>query len=134
MARKRVRYKFGKKDPNHASFGAFMMSEQAMRPTRRVVRGMRRYAKSIAPRSGDGRGLPYADSFEIRPKKAGIVAGQYRNRRVAVELVNTAPHGAVVEYGRRDNPDQPPRRILLRSGAVYGDVGGKDLNPARWGR
>lgn len=127
---KRVKYVM-----NNKSFGQFIMSEQALKPTREVGRSIIRYARHISPRSGDGKGKPYADSFELRPKPEGLVAGKYKNRRVAVTIVNTAPHAPVVEYGSalgEEGKLRPGHRVMLRAGAVYGDAPGL-VNQARWG-
>lgn len=119
--RKRVEYRFGKSDPNNASFGAFIMSPQAMRPTVEVARSIQRRAVEISPESNDGKGVPYVDSFDVRPKPAGIIAGKYRNRRVAVEVINTAGHAPEVEFGVHDTDAGGPRaghRVLLRAGLI----------------
>lgn len=116
MARKRVRYRM-----NNKSFGQFIMSDQAMKPTVEVTKAMKRRAVAISPESHDGEGVPYKDSFVVKPKPRGLVAGKYRNRRVAVELVNTAGHAPQVEYGIH-NPDnneaREGERVMLRAGLI----------------
>lgn len=117
MAR-RARYR-----PNHVSFGQFIMSEQAMKPTMQVAQAMKRTMRATAPRSSDRRGRPYADSFAVRANWKGIVAGKYRNRRVAAKVINTAAHAPALEFGRDRAGwrQDPPRRVMLRAGLVYGD-------------
>lgn len=122
--RKRVEYRFGKSDPHNASFERFIMSEQAMKPTMQVGHAMKREMERNSPRSGDGRGKPYADSFVLRAKPEGIVAGKYQNRRVAITIGNTARHAPGIEYGVRKPPKGPPRpgrRVMLRAGTKFGD-------------
>ena len=112
---------------NHVSFGQFIMSEQAMKPTMQVAQAMSRTMRATAPRSSDKRGQPYADSFAVRANWKGIVAGKYRNRRVAATIVNTADHAPALEFGRdyrnRLGKDRrvEGRRVMLRAGLVYGD-------------
>lgn len=116
---KRVRYRMDNK-----SFGRFILSDQAMKPTMKVGRAMVREMERTSPRSGDGRGKPYADSFVLSAKPEGIVAGKYQNRRVAVTVGNTAPHAPGIEYGVHSPPKGPPRpgrRVMLRAGTKFGD-------------
>lgn len=100
------------------------MSPQALKPTAQVGRAIMRRAGHLAPRSGDGEGIPYADSFALKSKPQGIVAGKFQNRRVAVTIVNTARHGPVVEWGSHaEGAPRPGRRVMLRAGLAYGDAG-----------
>ena len=120
MSRRRVRYRM-----NNKSFGAFIMSDQAMKPTMKVARAIQRRAEGIAPRSEDGQRIPYADQFDLIPKPDGIVAGKYRNRRVAVEIINRAGHAPIVEFGAAldSRKTQRAHRTMLRAGTMYGDSG-----------
>lgn len=125
---KKVEYHFGKKDPHNKSFEEFIMSPQALKPTMQVAKAIARRAKVNSPRSGDGDGVPYADSFEVKAKPKGIVADvRFRNRRVAVEVINTARHAPVIEFGLRDGGagSQPSRRVLLRSGLGFASGEGR---------
>ena len=117
MAR-RARYK-----ENHVSFGQFIMSEQAMMPTMQVAQAIKGVMRQTAPRSRDGRGHPYADSFVVKSKPGGIVAGKYRNRRVAATIVNTAGHAPTIEFGRKDGKgEMAGRRVMLKAGLMFGDT------------
>lgn len=122
MARsRRVKYRFGKSDPNHESFNKFMMSEQVALPTRQITHAIKRRAERIGPESHDNEGVPYVDSFGVKKKAAGIVAGKYRNRRVAYELTNSAGHAPEVEFGVHDPVAGEPRegtRTMLRAGLI----------------
>lgn len=135
---KKVEYHFGKKDPHNKSFAEFIMSPQALKPTMQVAKAVERRAKQIAPRSGDGQRIPYADQFDLRVRPEGLVAGQYQNRRVVVELINRAGHAPSVEFGnwnvkegaidaRTQLPIKRVRgrghRTMLRAGTMYGDSG-----------
>lgn len=116
MSRRRVRYRM-----NNRSFGEFIMSPQALRPTVEVGHAIMRRAKAISPESHDGEGVPYKDSFKVRTKPTGIVAGKYQNRRVAVELINTAGHAPEVEWGIHNPDHNAPRsgnRVMLRAGLI----------------
>ena len=119
MSVQRVRY-----EENHVSFGQFMMSEQAMKPTMQVAHAMRRTMRATAPESHDNRGVPYKDSFAVRPNWKGIVAGKYRNRRVAAKVINTADHAPALEFGRDRAGwrQDPPRRVMLKAGLKFGDT------------
>lgn len=118
---------------NHVSFGQFIMSEQAMKPTMQVAQAMKRTMRATAPESHDNRGVPYKDSFAVRANWKGIVAGKYRNRRVAAKVINTAPHAPPLEFGRDyrnrigKNRRVEGRRVMLRAGLVYGDSNMKAL-------
>lgn len=73
------------------------------------------FAIGISPRSGDGDGVPYADSFDVTP----IVTSAFRRGpRVAAVLHNDAPHAAAVEFGNRRTPR--PHRVLGRTAAYLG--------------
>ena len=118
MAR-RARYK-----ENHASFGQFIMSEQAMMPTMQVAQAIKGVMRQTAPHSSDRRGQPYADSFAVKTRPGGIVAGKYRNRRVAATIANTADHAPPIEFGRDRAGwrQDPPRRVMLKAGLKFGDT------------
>ena len=80
--------------------------------------------RQTAPRSSDRRGQPYADSFAVKTRPGGIVAGKYRNRRVAATIVNTADHAPALEFGRDRAGwrQDPPRRVMLKAGLKFGDT------------
>lgn len=113
---------------DHDSFGAFIMSPQAAKPVGQISRSMSRRMRQTAPRSNDQDGPAYADSFDVRPVPGGLVAGKYRNRRVAFRVVNTTRHAPVVEFGRRSKGGgkrRRARRTMLRAGLRYGGVSSK---------
>lgn len=128
MSNRKVRFRPGHKTRyrmNNKSFGEFIMSEQALKPTMQVAKAVQKRAETIAPRSGDGKRTPYADQFDLRVRPEGLVAGKYRNRRVVVELINRADHAPSVEFGNRGTEEGERRghRTMLRAGTMYGDSG-----------
>lgn len=67
------------------------------------------YAEQVAPRSGDRRGKPYAESFVVVPGHAWVAA----LRRVAAFLANTHPGAAAIEFGsKRNEPFHVLRQTL----------------------
>lgn len=132
MSNRKVHFRPGHKTRyrmNNKSFGEFIMSPQAMKPTMQVAKAVKKRAEIIAPRSGDGERIPYADQFDLRVRPEGLVAGKYRNRRVVVELINRAGHAPSVEFGNWIDGEGGGRRrgrghrTMLRAGTMYGDSG-----------
>lgn len=72
------------------------------------------YAISISPRSGDGKGKPFADSFSAIPSVTHDFRG---GPRVMAYLMNDSDHSAAVEFG---NKHSRPHRILGRTAAYLG--------------
>jgi hypothetical protein len=113
MAR-RVRYK-----ENRRSFGEFMLSEQVRDPVAEVAHDIAKLASVYAPRRKSGAppdGTAMADQFRVQ-REAGTmkVSG---NRRVQVDVTNSARSAAPNEFGSKNNHRH---RMLGRAGAAFGD-------------
>lgn len=104
----------GHYEPNRAGWAEFAMSPELLEACMAEARKGKRFAESIAPRSGDERGKPYADSFDV---EATTVTWR-RGPRVAAKLVNDAPHAAAVEWGNKQTPEA--HRVLGRTAAYLG--------------
>lgn len=137
MSVKRARYR-----PDHRSFQEFMVSEQAYKPVRQVSTDIMKRMIATAPRSGDGRGEPYADSFRLEPQAHYPKVGRYRAPRAAARIINTADHAPAIEYGYMTRGGTAldraidsamgmkqdrsvfvkGRRIMLRAGLRYGHL------------
>lgn len=100
--------------PNKAGWDKIAMSPELLEACMAEARKGKRFAEAIAPRSGDERGKPYADSFDV---EATVVTWR-RGPRVAAQLVNDAPHAAAVEWGNTQTPE--PHRVLGRTAAYLG--------------
>lgn len=111
---KRVWYK-----PNHRSFGAFLVSDQARDVTVEVAEDIALAAAGFSPQSsrgGDQEGRRMKDQFKVKRNAGTIkVSG---NIRVKVEVENNARSAAPNEFGTRRNK---PYRMLGRAGALFGD-------------
>lgn len=103
--------------PNQRGWDAVALSPQILAAcVAEAERGMA-YAITIAPRSDDGDGKPYADSFEVQ----AVVVRFRQGPRVAARLLNDAPHAAAVEFGNRQTPRA--QRVLGRTAAYLGGGG-----------
>lgn len=112
--RQRVKYV-----PNHASFGAFMKSDQMRDVTEDVAKDIAAVAKSLSPQSsrgGEQEGRRMRDQFRV-VRNAGTlkVSG---NLRVRVLVENPARSAAPNEFG---TPRTKRHRMLGRAGAMFGD-------------
>lgn len=101
--------------PDRAGWDAVALSPQILAACMAEAERGKVYAVSIAPRSGDEQGRPYAESFEVEATTVDFGRGP---RRVAAELRNTAPHAAAVEFGNRRTPRA--QRVLGRTAAYLG--------------
>lgn len=104
--------------PNHASFGAFMKSDQMRDPTREVAHDIAATAREFSPvsqRGGEQDGRRMRDQFKVVSAGFLRVAGNFR---VAEEVINDARSAAPNEFGTRKNKRH---RMLGRAGAKFGD-------------
>lgn len=113
--------------PNHASFGAFIKSDQVRDPTEEVAQDIAAMAKELSPQSSRGGtqdGRRMRDQFKV-VRAAGFmkVAG---NVRVKVEIENNARSAAPNEFGTRKNRRH---RMLGRAGAMFGDFKPQNEGP-----
>ena len=75
------------------------------------------FAEGISPRSGDQRGKPYADSFDVETGTTDVFRG---GPRVVARLINDAPHSPAVEWGNKRM--RKPHRVLGRTAAFLGNA------------
>lgn len=112
--RRKVWYK-----PNHKSFGAFILSDQARDVTEEVAQDIAAMAKELSPtstRGGDQEGRRMKDQFKVRRQSGNLkVSG---NLRVLVTITNDARSAAPNEFGTSKNR---AHRMLGRAGAAFGD-------------
>jgi hypothetical protein len=102
-------------EPSKAGWAKIAMSPELQAACLAEAKRGQEFAESISPRSGDGDGKPYAESFSVRPI---VVDGFGNGPRVGAELANEAPHSAAVEFGNEQTPR--PQRILGRTAAFLG--------------
>ena len=101
-------------EPNRSEWDKIVMSPEIQEACLEEARKGQRYAESIAPRSGDDEGVPYADSFDVE----AVVVHWFGGPRVAARLVNDAPHAAALEFGNKRTPH--PHRVLGRTAEYLG--------------
>jgi hypothetical protein len=106
--------------PNFRSFGRFIRSEQVREPVTRVAHQISVTAGVFSPRrkSGHGKGVPLADSFQVNAHAGEIRVD--RALRVKVEVFNSNEAAAPMEFGN-SRVGKPGHRMLGRAGAAYGD-------------
>lgn len=102
-------------EPNEAGFKKMAVSPDILDACLAEAARGKAFAIGISPRSGDGEGRAYADSFDV---EAEIVHGFRGGPRAAAVLVNDAPHAAAVEFGNKQTPR--PQRVLGRTAAYLG--------------
>lgn len=108
--------------PNFRSFGRFIRSAQARKPTIEIAHAIARRAGEYSPRSNSPEGGsddgPLAESFQVRPEAGELkVDGALR---VKVEVFSSDSAAAPMEFGN-EHVGKPGRRSLARAGADYGD-------------
>jgi hypothetical protein len=102
-------------EPSKAGWQEIAMSPQIQAACLAEARRGMAFAVGISPRSEDGDGKPYADSFEVEP----MVTHQFRGGpRVGARLRNRAGHAAAVEFG--NTRMRRPHRVLARVAAFLG--------------
>ena len=80
------------------SFSAFAVSDQMRKPLRRAAFEIIAIAKTVVPRSSDGRDGHYMDHFAIN-EAHGTYVGKSRSPRAVVEVTNDAKNAVAVEFG-----------------------------------
>ena len=106
--------------PDHKSFGAFMLSEQARKPVARIAHELIiPLAVAKTPRSAEDK-EHMADNYKVNESTAPVVAGG--NPRVGVEVYNDVRHAAAVEHGVGKKKGARP---LGKAGAAVGDFVGE---------
>lgn len=101
-----------KYEPSKAGFAAMMMSPKLLAICVAEAERGKAFAEIVSPRSNDGRGRPYADSFDVQPITTTAFRG---GPRVGAELSNDAPHAAAVEFGNAHV--RRPHRVIGRTAA-----------------
>ena len=96
-------------EPNEAGWAKIAMSPDILDACVAEAKKGQAFAEGIAPRSGDGDGVPYADSFDVVP---AVTTAFRRGPRVTAFLFNDAPHAAAVEFG---NKNRRAQRVLGRT-------------------
>jgi hypothetical protein len=109
--------------PNHRSFGAFMRSQQMRDVTTDVADDIAVMAAGNTPTRKGGKveertGLHARVKGGFKVKNEGRLMKVAGNLRVRVDVVNTEPGSALLEFGGRG---MPRRRMLGRAGARFGD-------------
>lgn len=96
---------------NRKGWDAIALGPEMQKLTSEVAEKAKAHARSIAPESNDGRGVPYKDSFDVEQ----IVVKEFgRGVRAGARLINTAQHAAAVEWGNKRTKGQG-HRVLGRT-------------------
>ena len=102
--------------PDHASFGAFMLSGQMKAPVKEVASAIMEYAVVLTPRGKASKiGSHLADSYSKHASTA-VVNGE---PRVSYVITNDSEYAAAWEFG---SITTARRRMLGRAGAAFGDL------------
>lgn len=116
---KRVGYR-----PDHKSFGAFLLSDQARDPVVEAAHNIATLAALRAPKGGSG---DTAASYKVNENSAPVLIAS--NLRVGAEVYNDATHegaeksyAAAAEFGKKDSPGH---RSLGKAGAELGQMSGE---------
>lgn len=109
---------------DHKSFGAFIKSEQAMKPVRQVSWAMKAAMMAKAPydekRDVNEDGPHYRDSFDVeRGKGLVTVSKRYPNPRPFMQITNDSRHAAALEFGTADSE---PQSIMRKTGSNFGTL------------
>lgn len=104
-------------EPDHDSFGRFILSDQMRDVTKAAAKDIRDIATATAPRS-KGPGPHMADQYEVSTSGVIVIGG---NPRVMCEVVNPDRAAAPNEFGTKNNKR---RRTLGRAGALIGEFKG----------
>lgn len=109
-------------EPDHVSFGEFIMSDQMRDPVTEVAQDIAGLAARLAPRDSTPDGTPMADQFRVNRNAGAIrVNERYPSLRVKVEVFNSDQAAAPNEFGGRGGAKNKRHRMLGRAGAAYGD-------------
>lgn len=121
--------------PDHKSFGAFMLSEQARKPAIQAAGDIALIAKATAARStpgekGSGDGTHLADRYQVNENTAPVVVAG--NPRVGAEVFNDAVYSARYEFGDAEKQGRvqagnhgPGSRNLRKAGGKIGELRGE---------
>lgn len=112
MARMDARY-----ERNPVGWAEVIMSPDILDACLAEAHRGKAFAISISPRSGDGKGKPYADSFSAFPSVTHDFRG---GPRVMAYVMNDAPHSPAIEFGNKHFPR--PARVLGRTAAYLGST------------
>jgi len=109
--------------PDRKSFQEFILSEQMREPTAEVARDIMALARKLTPRGKDSSDGHIQDSY-VLVREAGtmVVGDSFPYPRVEVDIVNTHPRSAALEFG---NARSKKVRMLGRAGAAFGDLKSK---------
>ena len=103
-------------EPDHVSFGAFMMSPQVVAPLMEVCGAIAEVAKSTTPYDKTNTtGDHLRDGYKVKPGEVWVVGG---NPRPTGIVYNEHRHAAPNEFGSATNPRH---RMLARAAARFGD-------------
>lgn len=100
--------------PNHKSFGAFMLSQQAYEPVEKAAKDIRDMARTLASKETGKMAASYRVVGPLRP-------GELENPRVYADVINDDPAAIVEEFGRgpgrgKSGPRRKPNRTLRKAG------------------
>jgi len=121
--------------PDHKSFGAFLLSEQARKPAIKAAFDIAAIAKASADRStpgekGAGDGTHLADRYQVNPSTAPVVLAG--NPRVGAEVFNDSIYAARYEFGDAEGVGRvqagnhgPGSRNLRKAGGKVGEMRGE---------
>lgn len=109
-------------EENHKSFGAFLMSEQALKPVRQVSVAMTAAMVVDAPYDASrpaSEGPHYRDSFDVGRGPGVMTFKRYPNPRPFMRISNDARHAAPIEFGANARPGQS---VMRGAGLKYGNL------------